>query len=313
MRLGDSDLDVSRIGLGGNVFGWTADEAASHALLDAYVGAGGTLIDTADGYSAWAPGNKGGESETIIGTWIARRGHHDDVTIATKVATKPDRKGLAPATIRAALDESLARLGVDAIDLYYAHFDDPDTPLEQTVAAFEEARAAGKIRYIGLSNYTPERINQWCRLADEQGAARPVALQPHYNLLHRGDVEGPGNRGEVAAAHHLGLVPYFSLAAGFLTGKYTRGAAPTGERAGMVADYLREECFDVVDAVVEVAGAHGVEPAAVALAWLRERPGVVAPLASARNTHQLASITQALTLELSAEETERLTRLSDAL
>ncbi|MCZ0857641.1 aldo/keto reductase [Actinomyces israelii] len=313
MKLGSSDLDVSRMGLGGNVFGWTADEEASRRVLDAYTGEGGNFIDTADGYSAWADGNAGGESETIIGSWLRRRGRRDDVVIATKVSTKPDRAGLAPDNVRAALGESLARLRTDYVDLYYAHFDDPDTPLEETVAVFEELRAAGKTRYVALSNYDPRRIEQWCAIAESMGAQAPVALQPHYNLLHRGDVEGPGNRGETAAAHDMGLVPYFSLAAGFLTGKYRRGEAATTARSSMVADYMRPECFAVVDALREIAAAHGTQPAAVALTWLRDRPGVVAPLASARTTEQLAPILTALTLRLAPEETDRLTSLSGAI
>lgn len=223
MRIGASDLDVCRMGLGGNVFGWTADETASHRVLDAYTDAGGNLIDTADVYSAWADGNVGGESETIIGSWLRGRGRRDDVVIATKVSAKPDRGGLAPGNVRTALEESLTRLGTDHVDLYYAHFDDPNTPLEESVAVFEELRSAGKTRYVALSNYTPERIEQWCGVATDMGAQAPVALQPHYNLLHRGDVEGPGNRGDVAARHDMGLIPYFSLAAGFLTGKYRQG------------------------------------------------------------------------------------------
>ena len=313
MKLGSSDLDISRMGLGGNVFGWTADEATSHRVLDVYTGQGGTFIDTADGYSAWADGNVGGESETIIGSWLRRRGRRDDVVIATKVSTKPGRTGLAPGNVRTALEESLTRLGTDYVDLYYAHFDDPNTPLEETVAVFEELRAAGKTRYVALSNYDPRRIEQWCAIAESMGAQAPVALQPHYNLLHRGDVEGPGNRGETAAAHDMGLVPYFSLAAGFLTGKYRRGEAATTARSSMVADYMRPECFAVVDALREIAAAHGTQPAAVALTWLRDRPGVVAPLASARTTEQLAPILTALTLRLAPEETDRLTSLSGAI
>lgn len=313
MKLGSSDLDVSRMGLGGNVFGWTADEEASHRVLDVYTDAGGTFIDTADGYSAWADGNAGGESEMIIGSWLRRRGRRDDVVIATKVSTKPDRAGLAPGNVRTALEESLARLGTDYVDLYYAHFDDTDTPLEETVAVFEELRAAGRTRYVALSNYTPERIERWCAIAESMGAQAPVALQPHYNLLHRGDVEGAGNRGEVAAAHDMGLVPYFSLAAGFLTGKYHQGEATATARSSMVADYLRPECFAVVDALREIAAAHDTQPAAIALTWLRDRPGVVAPLASARTTDQLAPILMALTLQLDPEEADRLTSLSDAV
>ena len=307
-----ADLQISPIGLGGNVFGWTADEAVSFDVLDAYLDAGGNLVDTADGYSYWAPGNSGGESEAVIGNWLSSRPVRDRIVLATKVSTKPDRPGLSADNVRLALEESLSRLRTDTIDIYYAHFDDESTPLEETVSAFEEARRAGKIRYVGLSNYAPERIRQWFAIADSQGCARPIVLQPHYNLLHRDDVEGPGGRGQTAAELGMGMMPYFALAAGFLTGKYRRGEAVDGERAGMVADYQRPECYDVVDAVVQIAEAHRVEPAAVALAWLRDRPGVTAPLASARNLRQLAPIMDALTLELDEEEIRTLTRVSDA-
>ena len=307
-----ADLRISPIGLGGNVFGWTADESTSFEVLDAYLHAGGNLIDTADGYSYWAPGNSGGESETVIGSWLASRPARDRIVLATKVSTKPDRPGLSTDNIRLALEESLLRLRTDVVDIYYAHFDDESTPLEETVAAFEEARRAGRIRHVGLSNYTPERIRQWFAIADSQGSARPIVLQPHYNLLHRDDVEGSGGRGQVAAELGMGMIPYFALAAGFLTGKYRRGEVIDGDRAGMVADYQQPECYDVVDVVTQVAANHGVEPAAVALAWLRDRPGVVAPLASARNLKQLRPIVDALTLELSDEETRALTRVSDA-
>ena len=307
-----ADLRISPIGLGGNVFGWTADESTSFEVLDAYLHAGGNLIDTADGYSYWAPGNSGGESETVIGSWLAPRPARDRIVLATKVSTKPDRPGLSTDNIRLALEESLLRLRTDVVDIYYAHFDDESTPLEETVAAFEEARRAGRIRHVGLSNYTPERIRQWFAIADSQGSARPIVLQPHYNLLHRDDVEGSGGRGQVAAELGMEMMPYFALAAGFLTGKYRRGEVIDGDRAGMVADYQQPECYDVVDVVTQVAANHGVEPAAVALAWLRDRPGVVAPLASARNLKQLRPIVDALTLELSDEETRALTRVSDA-
>lgn len=311
MKLGSSNLDVSRIGLGGNTFGWTSYEETSHAVLDAYLAGGGNFIDTADGYSAWADGHVGGESESVIGSWLDARGRRDDVIIATKVATKPDRKGLAAENVRTALRESLQRLRTDHVDLYYAHFDDPETPLEETVAAFEELRSEGLTRYVAVSNYAPERLTQWLEIADAHGYERPVALQPHYNLLHRGDVEGPGNRGEIAERAGMGLVPYFSLAAGFLTGKYREGEPVTSERAGMVSAYLNAPSFAAVEVLREVAAAHEVEPDAVALAWLRDRPGVVAPLASARTVEQLSPILVALDLELSAEETERLTAASD--
>ncbi|WP_167146466.1 aldo/keto reductase [Actinomyces sp. ZJ308] len=307
-----ADLQVSPIGLGGNVFGWTADEATSFEVLDAYLDAGGNLVDTADGYSFWAPGNSGGESESVIGSWLASRPVRDRIVLATKVSTKPDRPGLSADNIRLALEESLSRLRTDVVDIYYAHFDDESTALEETVVAFEEARRAGMIRHVGLSNYTPERIRQWFAIADSEGCARPIVLQPHYNLLHRDDVEGSGGRGQAAAELGMGLMPYFALAAGFLTGKYRRGEVIDGDRAGMVADYQRPECYDVVDALIQVAADHAVEPSAVALAWLRDRPGVTAPLASARSLSQLRPIMDALTLDLSAEETRALTRVSDA-
>ena len=221
-----ADLRISPIGLGGNVFGWTADEATSFDVLDAYVDAGGNLVDTADGYSYWAPGNSGGESETVIGSWLASRPVRDRIVLATKVSTKPDRSGLSADNIDLALEESLSRLRTDVVDIYYAHFDDESVPLEETVAAFEDARRAGKIRHVGLSNYTPERIRQWFAIADSQGSARPIVLQPHYNLLHRDDVEGPGLRGQVAAELGMGLMPYFALAAGFLTGSRSTVTAP---------------------------------------------------------------------------------------
>ncbi|WP_127842050.1 aldo/keto reductase [Actinomyces wuliandei] len=307
-----ADLDVGPLGLGGNVFGWTADEATSHAVLDAFVGAGGRLIDTADGYSHWAPGHVGGESESVIGSWLESRGCRDDVVIATKVSTKPGREGLAPANIRRALEESLERLGTDVVDLYYAHFDDPDTPLEETISTFEDLRRSGLVRYIGLSNYTPRRIEQWMLTASRLGCAAPVALQPHYNLLHRSEVEGVGGRGEVAASYGMALLPYFPLAAGFLTGKYRRGQVTDGDRAAMVSGYLCEECFAVVDVLTDIGDRHGVEPAAVALAWLRGRPGVTASLPSARNLDQLRAILPALSLELDEEESRLLTQVSDA-
>ena len=302
-----ADLQINPIGLGGNVFGWTADEAVSFDVLDAYLDAGGNLVDTADGYSYWAPGNSGGESEAVIGNWLSSRPVRDRIVLATKVSTKPDRPGLSAGNVRLALEESLSRLRTEAIDIYYAHFDDESTPLEETVSAFEEARRAGKIRYVGLSNYAPERIRQWFAIADSQGCARPIVLQPHYNLLHRDDVESNFDLRHTTASRSD------ALAAGFLTGKYRRGEAVHGDRADMVADYQRPECYDVVDVVVQIAEAHRVEPAAVALAWLRDRPGVTAPLASARSLRQLAPIVDALTLELSDEEIRTLTRVSDAV
>ena len=216
-RIGNSDLDVFPLSLGGNVFGWTADREASFAVLDAFVDGGGDFIDTADGYSAWVPGNSGGESETIIGEWLASR-QPKGVVVATKVSQHPDFKGLSASNVRRAAEASLARLGVDTIDLYYAHFDDETVPLEETVAAFGELVSDGLVRHVAVSNYTAERIREWVEIARRTGVALPVAVQPHYNLVHRNDVEETII--PVAQEFGLSLVPYYSLASGFLTGKY---------------------------------------------------------------------------------------------
>lgn len=216
VRIGTSALEVAPLALGANVFGWTAGRNESFAVLDGFAAGGGDFIDTADGYSAWAPGNSGGESETIIGEWLRARGSRDAVTVATKVSTHPEFTGLAAANVRAAADASLARLQTDRIDLYYAHFDDAETPLEETVAAFSGLVDAGKIRAIGVSNYTAERVAEWFAIARAGGYHLPVALQPHYNLLER-DFETNGLR-DVAAAEQLAVFPYFGLAKGFLAG-----------------------------------------------------------------------------------------------
>ncbi|GAA1248133.1 aryl-alcohol dehydrogenase-like predicted oxidoreductase [Microbacterium phyllosphaerae] len=224
-RIGNSDLDVFPLSLGGNVFGWTADRDASFAVLDAFVDGGGDFIDTADSYSAWVPGNSGGESETIIGAWLASR-KPAGVTVATKVSQHPDFTGLAAANVRKAAEASLSRLGVDTIDLYYAHFDDETVPLEETVGAFGQLVADGLVRNIAVSNYSADRIREWVEIADRTGVALPVAVQPHYNLVHRNDVEETII--PVAEEFGLGLVPYYSLASGFLTGKY-RSADTEGQ------------------------------------------------------------------------------------
>ena len=304
-RIGTSDLDVFPLALGGNTFGWTSDEAASHAVLDAFVGAGGNFIDTADGYSAWAPGNHGGESETIIGSWLAARGHRDDVVIGTKVSQHPDFRGLSARNVAAAAAASLTRLGTDRIDLYYAHFDDANTPLEETVTAFNDLVVAGSIRYVGVSNYSAARVSEWIDIATRNGFALPVALQPHYNLVHRQPFER--EQLPVVQRNHLGVVPYFALASGFLTGKYRTLADLEGSaRRQMAGGYLNAEGLAVVAVLDTVAQAHGVSLATIALAWLRARPGVVAPLASARTVGQLPDLMASATLTLTSEETAAL-------
>ncbi|MEK6311531.1 MAG: aldo/keto reductase, partial [Curtobacterium sp.] len=307
-RIGTSDLTVFPLALGGNVFGWTADEQTSHRVLDAYAGAGGDFVDTADVYSAWAPGNSGGESERVIGSWLRASGKRDDVVIATKVSQHPEFQGLSAANVAAAARASLERLGTDRIDLYYAHFDDESTPLEETVRAFDQLVREGLVRYTAISNYSRARAEEWIRIASDNGLAKPVAIQPHYNLVTREPYES--DIAPLAAAEHLGVVPYFALAAGFLTGKYRSEEDFAGaDREGQVSGYFTDEGLAVVDALDTIASGHGVEIATVALAWLQAQPDVVAPIASARNTDQLPALLASAELELSAEE---LRTLSDA-
>ena len=303
-RIPNSDLDVFPLALGGNVFGWTADERESFAVLDAYAAAGGNVIDTADAYSAWAPGNSGGESETIIGRWLARHGR-DDVTVITKVSQHPEARGLSRDAIRRASEASLRRLGTDRIDLYFAHFDDESTPLEETVAALGELVTEGRVRYLGLSNYTADRAERAIALAEQAGSAPFVALQPHYNLVERDRFEGSGL--SLLAAHKgLGVLPYYGLASGFLTGKYRDGSAGDSPRAGGAAKYLDDRGRAVLAALDEVAAAHSASVATVALAWLAGRPTVVAPIASARTAEQVADLVAVADLKLSPEETAAL-------
>ncbi|MBY6349568.1 aldo/keto reductase [Rhodococcoides corynebacterioides] len=311
-RIGHSDLDVFPLALGANTFGWTADEAASHDIIDAFLGAGGSLIDTADSYSAFAPGNSGGESETVIGNWFARTGRRDDVVLATKVSRHPDFLGLAASTVAAAADASLKRLQSDHIDLYHAHFDDEGTPLEETVAAFDALVKVGKVRYVGISNYSPERAQAWLDIAEREGFDKPVALQPHYNLVHRQSYE-PALQ-EFATTNHLGVFPYFALASGFLTGKYrTKDDLAGSARGKMAGGYLSDAGLAVVDALAEIADARDTAIPTVALAWLLTRPGIVAPIASASRIGQLASLTDAPGLSLTDDEIARLTSASDAV
>ncbi|MGJ0203391.1 aldo/keto reductase [Leucobacter sp. gxy201] len=307
--IGSSELEIAPLALGGNVFGWTADRDASFAVLDAFLEGGGDFVDTADGYSHWVPGNQGGESETIIGEWFAQRGRRNDVVLATKVSTHPEFSGLAGDNVRRAADASLSRLGTDRIDLYYAHFDDPETPLEETIAAFSELVDAGKVRAIGVSNYTAERLEEWMRISREGGYHLPVALQPHYNLVER-KFETNGLQAAAEAAG-LSVFTYFSLAKGFLAGKYRDAADASGAgaspRASEAAHYLDDRGRAVLAELDSISAAHGVAPATVSLAWLRAQPTVAAPIASARNLEQLPALLAALELELTAEEVARLT------
>jgi len=309
-RIGNSDLDVFPLSLGGNVFGWTADRDASFAVLDAFVDGGGDFIDTADSYSAWVPGNSGGESETIIGEWLASR-KPAGVTVATKVSQHPDFTGLAASNVRKAAEASLARLGVDTIDLYYAHFDDENVPLEETVGAFGQLVADGLVRNIAVSNYSADRIREWVEIARRTGVALPVAVQPHYNLVHRNEVEETII--PVAEEFGLGLVPYYSLASGFLTGKYrtTDTEGQSSPRAGGAAKYATEAGLRIIDALEEIGDAHGASIAATSLAWLRAQPTVAAPIASARTVEQVPDLLAGARLDLAADEVDRLNRVSE--
>ncbi|MFC8600359.1 MULTISPECIES: aldo/keto reductase [unclassified Isoptericola] len=300
---GPLGLDGAPLVLGGNVFGWTADDAASFAVLDAFTDAGGRMIDSADVYSAWVEGNSGGESERTIGRWLARGGRRDDVLVATKVSQHPQFRGLAAANVRAAAEASLERLGTDRIDLYYAHFDDAATPIAETAAAFSALVDDGLVRAIGVSNYTPERIDEWFAAVEDGGLHRPVALQPHYNLVERGFEDGLR---QAAERHGLGVLPYYALASGFLAGTYRDGEAPDSPRAQGAARYLDDRGRRVLAALDDVAAAHGAPVASVALAWLRQQPTVVAPVASARHTGQLEALVRSMTLELTPDELARL-------
>ncbi|MEW2094661.1 aldo/keto reductase [Streptomyces sp. NPDC012485] len=307
--LGSSSLQVFPLALGGNVFGWTADEERTFAVLDAYVAAGGNFIDTADSYSAWIPGNEGGESETLIGKWLAARSRRDDVVIATKVGAHPSYKGLSPTTIKAAAEASLRRLGTDHIDLYYTHFDDESVPVEEIVTALDQLVKAGTVREIAASNISPERLRASLEFSEREGLARYVALQPHYNLVSRDTYEGALQ--DTAAAAGLAAVPYFALAAGFLTGKYRPGTTVESARAEGAGKHLEtERGRKVLAALDRIAQEHDAEIATVALAWLTSRPTVTAPIASARTVEQLPALVAVAGLRLSEQELAELTETS---
>jgi aryl-alcohol dehydrogenase-like predicted oxidoreductase len=310
-KLGFAGPEVPIICLGGNVYGWTLPETESFRQLDAALDAGLNFVDTADVYSKWAPGNKGGESETIIGKWFARTGKRKDVILATKVGMEmgEGKKGLGAVYIRKAIENSLQRLQTDYIDIYLAHRDDPETPLEETLGTFDELVKQGKIRYIGASNYSGERLAEALETSRKYGLASYISLQPHYNLVERATYET--DLLPVVENYHLGVTPYFSLAAGFLTGKYrSQQDAENVARSRMVQKYLNDWGFGVVAALDEVANAHGSTPARVALAWLLAQPGITAPIASATNEKQLADLAEAAKLKLDAESIQKLNKVS---
>lgn len=307
--LGSSGIDVFPLSLGGNVFGWSADRDQSFAVLDAYLAGGGNFVDTADVYSAWVPGNKGGESETVLGEWLSSRGRRSDLVLATKVGSHPDFRGLSAKTIKAGAEASLRRLNTDYIDLYYTHRDDTSVEVDEIITALDDLVKAGKVRAIAASNISADRLQESLDFSDREGLARYVALQPEYNLVSRDTYEGPLQ--DVAARGGLASVPYYALAAGFLTGKYREGREVDSVRAQGAGKHLEtERGRKVLTALDEVAQAHDAEVATVALAWLAAQPTVVAPLASARTTEQLGALLAVADLELTEAELARLTTAS---
>jgi aryl-alcohol dehydrogenase-like predicted oxidoreductase len=310
-KLGFAGPEVPVICLGGNVYGWTLPEAETFRQLDAALDAGLNFVDTADVYSRWVPGHRGGESETIIGKWFAKSGKRKDVILATKVGNEmgQGQKGLSAAYIRQAVEHSLQRLQTDYIDIYQAHKDDSETPLEETLGAFNELVKQGKVRYIGASNYSGARLAEALETSREHGFASYISLQPHYNLVERQDYES--DLLPVVKKYKVGVIPYFSLAAGFLTGKYrSKQDAEKAARGSMVQKYLNDWGFAVVKALEEVADAHGSTPARVALAWLLAQPGITAPIASATNEKQLADLAEATKLNLDTESIRKLDEVS---
>ena len=310
--LGRSGLQVSPLAFGGNVFGWTVDEASSFSLLDAWLDAGFNFIDTADIYSTWLPGHSGGESETIIGKWLRASGKRDRVVLATKVGKPmgPNQKGLKPAYIRAAVEASLRRLQTDTIDLYQAHDDDPDTPLQDSLAAIGELIAQGKVRAIGASNYTAPRLALALETSAKHGLPRYESLQPLYNLYDRAVFEKALQ--PLCVQHGLGVINFYALASGFLTGKYRRAAdAAKSPRGGSaVAKYLNPRGQRILGALDAVAQRHQTQPAAVALAWQLTRPAITAPIASATSLKQLEGLVAATRLELAAADIAALDQAS---
>jgi aryl-alcohol dehydrogenase-like predicted oxidoreductase len=311
-RLGRSDLMVSPLCLGGNVFGWTADEATSFKVLDAYADAGLNFIDTADVYSTWVPGHKGGESEVIIGKWMKARGNRDKLVIATKVGSEmgPNQKGLSKSYIGSAVEASLQRLQTDYIDLYQSHRDDLDTPQQETLGAYEELIRDGKVRAIGASNFTAARLKEALDISAELGLPRYESLQPKYNLSDRAEYEAELE--PLCRREEIGVIPYYGLASGFLTGKY-RSDADFGKsvRGGRMAAYLDDRGRRILAALDAVAARKNATPAQIALAWLMARPGITAPIASATSVEQIRDLVQATKVLLDNDDIAQLDRASN--
>ncbi|MBW4028100.1 MAG: aldo/keto reductase [Acidobacteria bacterium] len=310
-KLGNSGMEVPPICLGGNVYGWTLNEADTFRQLDSALASGLNFIDTADVYSRWAAGHKGGESETILGNWFAKSGKRKEIILATKVGMDmgDGKQGLKADYIRRAVEDSLRRLQTDYIDLYQAHKDDSSTPLEETLGAFTKLIEEGKVRHIGASNYTGSRLAEALEISQKNGLAKYVSLQPHYNLMERKEFES--DLLTAVEKYNIGVIPYFALAAGFLTGKYrSKQDAEKAARGGMVGKYLNERGFAVVEALDAVAKEHQSNPARVALAWLLAQPGVTAPIASATSEKQLEDLIAAPKLKLSPEAIKKLNDVS---
>ncbi len=298
-KLGNSGIEIYPLALGGNVFGWTVDETTAFGILDAFVGAGGNLIDTADSYSTWVAGHKGGESESIIGKWLKKSGNRGKVVIATKVGSEvgPGRKGLSKVYILRAVEESLRRLQTDVIDLYQSHKDDPGTPIEETLEAYAHLVKQGKIRAIGASNFSAERLSQSLQTSKERGYPAYQSLQPKYNLYDRAEYEQSFE--PLCRENGLGVITYYSLASGFLTGKYHSENDLTKSIRGQgVRLYLNKRGYRILEALDQVAGKYNTKPATISLAWLMARPGVTAPIASATSIEQLSDLTAATRLDI---------------
>ncbi|WP_116789339.1 aldo/keto reductase [Flavobacterium psychrotrophum] len=311
INLGQTDLQIAPLNFGGNVFGWTLSEKESFDILDAFAGEGFNFIDTADTYSWWVPGHKGGESEAIIGKWLKARSNRADIVVATKVGsqTNEHKEDISRAHILKSVDESLQRLGTDHIDLYYTHFDDNKTPIEETLRAYEDIVKAGKVRYIGASNVSPERLTESLEFSEANGIPAYKVLQPHYNLVERTTFEN--DYAPIADKYGLAVLPYWSLAAGFLTGKYRTDAdLSKSVRGGGVKQYLNDKGLGVLNALDTVAQKHNTKPATVSLAWLLAQPLVAAPIVSATSQSQLDTLFAAPKLQLDAEDLQLLDEVS---
>ena len=311
VKLGKTDLSIPPIVFGGNVFGWTLDEKESFRILDEAFEKGFTAIDTADSYSHWAPGNSGGESEEIIGKWLKERGLRDRLQIFTKVGSNPghEKRNLAKGYILKTAEESLQRLRTDHIDLYFTHWDDPVVPVEETLEAYQKLIQDGKVRYIGASNLSPERLQESINATEGTTLPSYDVFQPEYSLAERTKFEGDIQ--EICSRNELGVISYFSLASGFLSGKYRNKEDFKGEnREAMVKNYATEKGFDILKVIDQISAEHNVSNAAIALAWIMKKPDISAPIASATKQHHLNAFEEAVNLNLSSEEIERLDKVS---